>query len=288
MNHPSELAIHKFLNEIVNGDGHISDAVADQIADDVRKAVKRQFGREKEKWKLRMSSVGRPACQQWFDKNKPDEAEPFPSNFIMNMLIGDCVEAIFKGLMREADVPFNDSERVTLTVNNDVHIKGEYDMELDGKIDDIKSASQWSYNNKFVDGATLQAGDDFGYVPQLVGYADAAGKEVGGWWVVNKANGEFKYVSSEGADLDEARQRISHNVSLLKRNEFVRQFEAEEETWYGKPTGNKKIGKSCEFCRYKHSCWPTLEFREAIFSTAKNKPVVGYVEINNDGTEKEE
>ena len=67
-------------------------------------------------------------------------------------------------------------------------------MLLDGKIDDVKSASAWSYDNKFVDFYTLEKGDSFGYVPQLVGYAAAANKKVGGWWVVNKNNGSFKYI----------------------------------------------------------------------------------------------
>ena len=34
--------------------------------------------------------------------------------------------------------------------------------------------------------------DDFGYVAQLVGYAKASGKEVGGWWVINKVNGQLQ------------------------------------------------------------------------------------------------
>ena len=49
--------------------------------------------------------------------------------------------------------------------------QGEYDMEMDGKIDDVKSASPWSYQNKFDSFESLQKGDGFGYIPQLVGYS---------------------------------------------------------------------------------------------------------------------
>ena len=53
-------------------------------------------------------------------------------------------------------------------------------------VDDIKSASDWSYKNKFDSFESLAKGDSFGYVGQLVGYAKASGKNIGGWWVVNK------------------------------------------------------------------------------------------------------
>ena len=44
---------------------------------------------------------------------------------------------------------FKDNDVVTLKLPNGQEIKGEYDMEMDGKIDDVKSASPWSYKNKF-------------------------------------------------------------------------------------------------------------------------------------------
>ena len=73
-----------------------------------------------------------------------------------------------------------------------IHPSLQYDIVIDGAVDDIKSASNWSYTNKFESFDTLRQGDAFGYVAQLAGYAKAADKRAGGWWVVNKANGEFK------------------------------------------------------------------------------------------------
>jgi hypothetical protein len=104
----------------------------------------------------------------------------------MNMLLGDIVEAVFKGLLRASGVQFEDNNNVTLKLGDDKEIQGEYDLILDDKVDDIKSASPWSYNNKFVNLETLQQGDSFGYVSQLVGYAKGADKDVGGWWVVKE------------------------------------------------------------------------------------------------------
>ena len=50
-------------------------------------------------------------------KNKPDTATSKPSNFIMNMMTGDIVEAIFKGLLREAGIKFTDSSKVYLDIS---------------------------------------------------------------------------------------------------------------------------------------------------------------------------
>ena len=68
----------------------------------------------------------------------------------MNMMLGDIVEAVFKGLLRAAaGAEFKDNDTVTLKLPDGQEIHGEYDMEMDGKIDDVKSASPWSFNNKF-------------------------------------------------------------------------------------------------------------------------------------------
>jgi hypothetical protein len=62
----------------------------------------------------------------------------------------------------------------------------------------------------------LPAGDGFGYVGQLAGYAKASGKRAGGWWVVNKANGQFKYVPATGLDIDEELSKIETTVADSK------------------------------------------------------------------------
>ena len=99
------------------------------------------------------------------------------------MLLGDIVEAVFKGLLRASGVQFEDNGNITLDLGDNKTIKGEYDLILDGKVDDIKSASPWSYNNKFVNLETLKQGDSFGYIPQLVGYAKGGGRQRC-WWLV--------------------------------------------------------------------------------------------------------
>ena len=63
-----------------------------------------------------------------------------------------------------------------------IAVSGQYDIVINDAVDDIKSASDWSYRNKFESYDTLASGDGFGYVGSLAGYAKACGKK--GWWLV--------------------------------------------------------------------------------------------------------
>ena len=281
MNHPAELLVHQYMTDALNGKSTMSEEVIEQVGNDVKEALRKQFGGgvKRGDFRLRMSNLGRPTCQLWFDKNKPEEASSKPNNFMMNMMLGDIVEAVFKGLLKGAGVKYEEPENVTLDLG-DTKIAGTYDLVLDGAVDDVKSASGWSYDNKFVDYETLREGDAFGYVSQLVGYAKAAKKKIGGWWVVNKANGAFKYVSASNANEEEEMRKIKATVETVNANKFARCFEPIEETFRGKPTGNKILGVNCSFCSYKDSCWDNLQQLPSVMSKAQFPKVVNYVELN--------
>ncbi len=278
MNHPAELALHQYMENAVKGTSTMSDTTIKQVADDVADAITRQFGSGKTRgdFRLRMSNVGRPTCQLWYEKNKPEVALPFPTTFVMNMMIGDIVEAVFKGLLKEAGVKYNDTEKVTLDLGT-TRINGSYDIVINDAVDDIKSASDWSYRNKFESYDTLAAGDGFGYVGQLAGYAKASGKRAGGWWVVNKANGQFKYVPADNLDMDKELAKINKTVATVEENKFERCFEPVPEKFRGKETGNKILNDGCRFCSYRFDCWSDLTERPAVKSQAKNPPTVSYI-----------
>jgi hypothetical protein len=192
------------------------------------------------------------------------------------MMLGDIVEAVFKGVLKEAGVKYEDSEKVSLDCG-DTTINGSYDIVINDAVDDIKSASDWSYRNKFESYDTLASGDGFGYVGQLAGYAKASGKKVGGWWVVNKANGAFKYVPATGLDLDAEVKKIEDTVATVKENRFEKCFQPVPEKFRGKETGNKVLNDGCRFCNYRFDCWPTLTEKPAVMSQAKNPPIISYI-----------
>tara|TARA_R100001377_G_scaffold73370_2_gene49338 strand:- start:10 stop:873 length:864 start_codon:yes stop_codon:yes gene_type:complete len=279
--HPAELLIHQYMSDAIIGKSTMSEEVIGQVGKDVMDALRKQFGsgENRKGFRLRMSNLGRPTCQLWFQKNKPEVASSKPNNFMMNMMLGDIVEAVFKGLLKASGVKYEDPEHVTLEVG-DTKISGTYDLVIDNAVDDVKSASGWSYDNKFISFETLREGDAFGYIAQLVGYAKAAKKKVGGWWVVNKANGRFKYVSASNVDLPKEMDKIKATIQTVKDNKFERCFEPVEEVFRSKPTGNKILGVSCGFCDYKDTCWDNLIVQPSVMSKAKFPKIVSYVELN--------
>jgi len=283
MKHPAELALHQYMDDAVKGKSSMSDDTIKQISSDIADAVKRQFGgdNKRSEFSLRMSNVGRPTCQLWYDRNKPEVAVPLPTTFVMNMMIGDIVEAVFKGLLTEAGVKYEDTNKVTLDCG-DTTVSGSYDLILDGAVDDIKSASDWSYRNKFESFDTLASSDGFGYIAQLAGYAKASGKRAGGWWVVNKANGRFKYVPATDIDVEKEVSKIKRTVEKVKENKFERAFQPVSEKFRGKETGNKVLNDGCKFCSYRFDCWSSLQERPAVKSQAKVPPTVAYVELTEE------
>lgn len=280
MNHPAELAINQYLDNAASGKSTMSEETVQQIGKDVMDAVRRQFGggNKRDEFRLRMSNIGRPTCQLWFEKNKPEKALPKPTTFVMNMLLGDIVEAAFKGIITEAGVQYEDEDNYVELELDKTTVKGSYDLVIDGAVDDVKSASDWSYRNKFESYQTLKASDPFGYVGQLAGYAKASGKKAGGWWVVNKANGNIKYIAADGLDMDEELTKLNNTVATVESNEFERCFDPVPETFRGKATGNRVLNNNCKFCDYRFECYPTLKEIPSKVSQAKTKPIVAYVD----------
>jgi len=284
MHHPAELAIHQYLEDATKGETQMSESTIDRIGEEIKDALKRQFagGNKRDEFRYRVSNIGRPSCQLWFQKNQPEKALPRPTTFVMNMMLGDIVEAVFKGLLSEAGIKYQDNTEVELVLDKDTTVTGTYDIVIDGAVDDIKSASDWSYKYKFESFEALKDGDSFGYIGQLAGYAKASGKKVGGWWVVNKANGQFKYVPASNMDLDEEINKIKETIKVSKQKELVRCFEPEPEFFRKIPTGNMVLNKNCTFCEFRTTCWETLRELPAQMSQAKEPKMVQYVKLKGE------
>ena len=280
MHHPAELALHQYLDNATKGKSSMSKETIKQVSKDIEETLSRQLGSrtKRDKFKLRMSNVGRPTCQLWFEKNKPEKALPRPTTFVMNMMIGDIIEAIFKGLLKEAGVKYENSDKVKLDLDG-TQIEGTYDLVINDAVDDIKSASNWSYINKFDSFEKLKESDGFGYIAQLAGYAKASNKKAGGWWVINKANGDFKYVPATGLDIEQECSNIKNTISKIENNKFERCFEPIDETFRGKPTGNKILNDGCIFCAFRYECWESLQDLPSLVSQAQTKKIVPYISI---------
>lgn len=279
-----EPQIHLALDNISNNQFDkvtIDDRWIDEAGEALKGVLRKQLSPRDGNFSLRMSNFGKPLCQlQMQAKGAPATRKPY--NFIMVMLLGDCVEIITDLMLKIAKVNVTSrSDAVELQVDDTV-IKGTDDISIDHRVFDIKSASPWSFSNKWSQGYEfLKDHDDFGYVSQLHGYASAKGQEPGGWIVVCKSTGAVKVVECD-ASVDERKEiseRIKTNVKSITTNApFQRCFEPVEDKWRGRPTGRKRLGKTCEFCDFKAQCWPTAEFKAHPDSAAKNPPQYWYLE----------
>ena len=285
--HPTELKVNLFLQNALEGNTTITEEVADKVASDVRSAMLKQFaGGPRDNFRLRMSNIGKPTCQLWHQKNKAESKAPYAPHFLINMIIGDIVEAVFKGLLTASGVVFGDNDTVSLDLGELGKINGEYDMILDGAVDDVKSASNYSFNTRFASFEKLIEKDTFGYIPQLVGYGVAANKKIGGFWVINKENGSFKYVNVSAVDKESVLEEIKETVSYIQEDKpFERCFEPVPEYYSRKPSGNMILGETCRWCNFKSVCWEDLQTLPSRVSKARILPMVDYISINDNEEE---
>ena len=93
-----ELKVHRYLDKATRGLVGMSDDTIEQVVSYIREALQKQFSPREDKFRLRMSNIGRPYCQLWFMKNKPETRVHPPANRVMIMMLGDIVEAVFKGI----------------------------------------------------------------------------------------------------------------------------------------------------------------------------------------------
>jgi len=278
MEHPVELLVHSYLQDVRQGTSTMSEENIQGIVKHVEEAVRKQFKKREGDFRLRASNIGRVACQLWFQKNKPEAAIPPSSHFLLRMIIGDITEAVFKGILKESGAAFEEPEKIEVEIAGE-KIQGEYDLVLDNKVDDIKSTSPWSYKNKWVDGYSIEKSDPFGYVGQLTVYAKGKKVEPGGWWVINHSSGEFKYVKYT-SDPRKVEKKLEETVKAVADDKFIRCFTPTRETFYGKETGRYVLNTECKFCNFRHACWEDRLTEEmSKVSKAKNKPIVSYISM---------
>ena len=100
--------------------------------------------------------------------------------------------------------------------------------------------------------------------------------------MINKANGSFKYIPTNGLDMMEEMYKIKKTALAVKSDKLERCFDAIDETFNGKKTGNKILGSECSWCSYRHACWPTIKELPALKSRAKEPKIGSYVHIKEE------
>ncbi len=264
-----EKKIKDYLVASLKDASPIDEKIIEEFGERCKEALRRQFNSEKKEFKIRMSSVGKPLCQQQLEKEQA-KAEELPASVKLKFIFGDMVEALVMAVMEASGINIESYQEEVSYDLGKVNIKGTLDVVIDGKVYDIKSTSKHAFTYKFSNPngfANLVKDDPFGYVSQGYLYGAAKGIPFGGWIAFNKETGDIavlKTPENSGAYERKALHTAKVNAKALADDApFERCFKKEAELVRRKLTGNYTLGVNCRYCKFKQSCWgKELVFRK--------------------------
>ena len=200
----------------------------------------------RERRNLRLSAIGKPARQLWYDKNDTKEVEPLASNVRIKFLYGHLLEDLLILLSRIAGHEVTELQK-EVSVNG---IKGHQDCMIDGVLVDCKSASGRSFekfsNNK------LHTDDPFGYIAQISAYAEGNGVDEAAFLAIDKQNGNICLTPVHSLEMINAKERIDYLKGAMdKTNPPDRCYDDVPDG----ASGNRKLAFGCFYCEHKRTCW---------------------------------
>ena len=247
------LKIQDYMERASRGEVSIPPEATKDFADSCRESVLTQLNKLKE-YKIRMSGLGRPICQQLLESQGVEQETEY--NLLFRFLFGDIVEAIAVLILEQAGV--------------DIVAKHKYKYTGYGGYDKIKED------------------DPFGYIMQGHLYGEATGLPFGGWIAINKSSGEVAVVEApewQDEDRKEYLQDAKERIQILRRpdKEFIVPYKDTFETYRHKGedvrTGNKMLPKPCNMCGFKKHCWKNAELHNKVTSRAKYPPQAWYSKL---------
>lgn len=302
----------EYMQRVATQSVAMSDDFFKPVLKDIEYYARKLFEDDpKRPFSLRLSAIGRPLCQQQMEKNKAQAVED-EWNHPLRMFFGGVIEATTVAILRHAGLNIQSEQgavklRVELgnVIDKGYHwdtpgmfwsdenkgeayfeIPGTFDLEIDDRLWDVKSASQYSFKEKFASYESLAADDTFGYLPQLYGYAKAKGKKPGGWFVIDKSSGIIKVISVPDDYKEEEAEALNtiktNTKALLTNTKFQRCFVDKDEKFQKRFTGNKVLDFVCSYCKFRYSCWPGLKHLPAKESKSFDPPYKYYTAITTE------
>lgn len=225
----------------------LNDELLDRLGDDLKGLMRYRFESERKAPHLRLSAVGKPARQLWYELSG-HEKEDLPPQTYIKFLFGDLWELVLLWAAKETghSVEFEQAE---VEVNG---VVGHNDAIIDGVVVDVKSASSFAFK-KFADGS-LPDNDPFGYMEQLAAYCTAHGGLPGAFWAVDKQTGKMTLLQFDFNELE--MYGVEERIEYMK--EVLESPEAPERCYEPQPdgkSGNMKLGTNCSYCPFKYECW---------------------------------
>lgn len=269
--------IDKFLEQ--NKTTEVNKELFDEYGKETWHAFERQFLQEKvDRPSLRLSSLGKCVKQQAFIVSGTEKDDDITPRNKRTFYFGDIAEVMVVSLAKYAGVNLHSEQKKVKMAGVVGHIDGIVtDDEGDDILFECKSMSDFAFQRFKKTGID----DSWGYVSQMNAYMEGLGLEYAVIVGYNKNNGHLheEVIMKDPAVI----ARLASNVGLIKNLEggvlaledVPRKYEEEDETYYRKKTGNKKLPIQCSYCSYRKSCWSDI--RTVIKA---GKPVY-YTELNN-------
>jgi len=195
--------------------------------------------------KLRMSVLGKPPRQLWYDRFSPKKTKSYDASLNIKFLYGHILEHLLLYLAELTGHKIGDQQK-KVEIDN---IKGHIDATVDGEVCDVKSASSFSFK-KFKTGE-LVGDDPFGYHAQLSGYETGMGTNGGGFLVMDKSSGDVCFYKPDELAKPNATTLIKTLQDTLKSKIPPEKCYQLSET----KGGNKSLPIGCQFCSHKWECY---------------------------------
>ena len=202
--------IKSLIADISNGKpANMTEENLDVFLQNIKEAMlawNKPYNAEKYAGKLRMSILGKPSRQLWYDKFSPKDKKEENAGLNLKFLYGHIIEHLVLYLAKLAGHKIED-QQMKVEIDG---VTGHIDSKIDGEICDVKSASSFSFK-KFQTGEIVDD-DPFGYLAQLSGYETANGTKDGGFLVVDKSTGDICFYKPD----DMAKPNVKTLIKDLK------------------------------------------------------------------------
>ena len=223
------------------------DKHLDLFADSVKETL-RMFLKEKptQKRNLRLSAIGKPTRQLWYDKHSNSEARPLAPSTRIKFLYGHILEDLLILLSRVAGHTVTEEQKQVEVEG----IKGHQDCKIDGVLVDCKSASGFAFkkfaNNRLADD------DPFGYIAQISAYSEGNGVNEAYFLAIDKQHGNIALTRVHDMEMINAKERVQYLKGALESKTIPDRCYSDIPEGV---SGNRKLVIGCVFCPHKRECW---------------------------------
>jgi len=223
------------------------DELIDKFGDMLKVHIKEfMYSKPRDSGNLRLSAIGKPDRQIWYDVNTEATEESLPPSTRIKFLYGYILEEL---LLLCAEVAGHTVEAQQKEVSVE-GVLGHQDAIIDGVLVDCKSASGFSF--KKFESNTIAEDDPFGYIAQISAYAQANDIDKAAFLVIDKSTGKICLTPVHSMEMVNASKRVTFLKNIVDRNNIPNR--CYDPIPDGR-SGNYKLPVGCVYCRHKTLCW---------------------------------